>query len=150
MVTAPASTGITATSKKAVISHVHTNIGIFMYVIPGARMFMIVAIMFILPMMEDTPKICTANIKNVTEGGAYVVLKGAYAVQPKAGAPPSINNVEASIKKAGGRIQKLQLFILGKAMSGAPIIMGISQFARPTKAGIIAPNIMTNPCRVVI
>jgi hypothetical protein len=51
--------------------------GIFMYVMPGALMFMMVAIILILPMIEDTPSMCTAKIKKVTEGGAYVVLKGA-------------------------------------------------------------------------
>ena len=93
---------------------------------------------------------CTANIKNVTDGGAYVVDNGAYAVQPNAGAPPSINNVDANIRKAGGSIQKLQLFIRGSAMSGAPIIIGIIQLANPTNAGMIAPKIITNPWRVVI
>ena len=36
-----------------------------------------------------------------------------------------------------------------KAMSGAPICSGISQFAKPTKAGMIAPNTMISPCMVV-
>ncbi|MOA34078.1 hypothetical protein D3C78_1554260 [compost metagenome] len=35
-------------------------------------------------------------------------------------------------------------------MSGAPIISGIIQLARPTKAGITAPNTITRPCMVVI
>ena len=35
-------------------------------------------------------------------------------------------------------------------MSGAPIIIGIIQFANPTKAGMIAPNTMTSACMVVI
>ena len=35
-------------------------------------------------------------------------------------------------------------------MSGAPICIGISQFANPTKAGMIAPNTMIRPCSVVI
>ena len=35
-------------------------------------------------------------------------------------------------------------------MSGAPIIIGICQFANPTNAGMIAPNTMMSPCRVVI
>ncbi len=52
--------------------------------------------------------------------------------------------------KANGRIQKLQLFIRGSAISGAPIIMGISQLAKPVKAGITAPNTMIRPCTVVI
>jgi len=61
-----------------------------------------------------------------------------------------MNRVEASSRKVGGRIQKLQLFIRGSAMSGAPIIIGINQLARPTKEGMIAPNTMISPCRVVI
>ena len=51
---------------------------------------------------------------------------------------------------AGGSSQKLQLFIRANAMSGAPIIIGISQFAKPTAAGMIAPNTMMRPCSVVI
>src|SRR5688572_7747347 len=37
----------------------------------------------------------------------------------------------------------------GNAMSAAPICIGISQFAKPTKAGMIAPNTITSPCTVV-
>ena len=44
--------------------------------------------------------------------------------------------------------QKLQLFIRGKAMSAAPTFIGISQFAKPTNAGMIAPNTITRPCMV--
>ena len=77
IVTAPARTGMTATSKNAVINHVHTNSGIFMYVMPGARIFITVAMMLIEPMMDDTPKMWIAKMKNVTEGGAYVVDNGA-------------------------------------------------------------------------
>ncbi len=61
-----------------------------------------------------------------------------------------MNSVEARIRNAGGRIQKLQLFIRGSAMSGAPIIIGIIQLARPTKDGMMAPNTITRPCSVVI
>ena len=61
-----------------------------------------------------------------------------------------MKRVEASIKKAGGKIQKLQLFMRGSAISGSPIIIGISQLAKPTKDGIMAPNTMTSPCKVVI
>ena len=45
--------------------------------------------------------------------------------------------------------QKLKLFILAKAMSEAPICKGIIQLAKPTKAGMIAPNTMIKPCMVV-
>ena len=34
-------------------------------------------------------------------------------------------------------------------MSGAPIIMGTSQLARPTNAGMTAPKTMMSPCMVV-
>ena len=34
-------------------------------------------------------------------------------------------------------------------MSGAPIIIGICQLAKPTKAGMMAPNTITRPCIVV-
>jgi len=61
-----------------------------------------------------------------------------------------MNRVEASSVKPKGRIQKLRLFIRGSAMSGAPIIIGIIQFARPTNTGMMAPNTMIKPCMVVI
>ena len=45
--------------------------------------------------------------------------------------------------------QKLQLFMRGNAMSAAPICIGMSQFANPTNAGMIAPKTITRPCTVV-
>jgi hypothetical protein len=55
IVTAPASTGITASSRYAVTSQVQTKSGIFISVIPGARMLRIVAMMLIEPMIDDAP-----------------------------------------------------------------------------------------------
>ena len=55
IVTPPASTGITAIRRNAVINHVHTNNGIFIKVIPGALIFNIVATIFIAPIIEDNP-----------------------------------------------------------------------------------------------
>lgn len=77
-------------------------------------------------------------------------MSGGYMVQPPAGAPPGMNSVEARSVKATGRIQNDQLFMRGNAISGAPIISGIIQLARPTKAGMTAPNTMINACIVVI
>ena len=62
----------------------------------------------------------------------------------------SIKKDESKILNAKGKIQKLQLFNLGNAMSGAPTIIGNIQLARPVKAGIIAPNTIIKPCTVVI
>lgn len=92
------------------------------------------------------------NAQKIAKGNAAPVCKtkGGYKVQPDAGAPPSINNVLANISIPATNIQKLILFILGSAISGAPIINGICQLAKPTKAGITAPNTMTSACMVVI
>ena len=69
MVTVPASTGITAIIKNAVINHVHTKIGIFIMVMPGARILMMVAMILMDPMMEDKPNKCMARIIKSVLGG---------------------------------------------------------------------------------
>ena len=66
-----------------------------------------------------------------------------------AGAPPGTKNEPISSSAAGGSSQKLQLFMRAKAISGAPIIIGICQLANPTKAGMMAPNTIIRPCMVV-
>ena len=71
-------------------------------------------------------------------------------VQPPAGAPPGRNRVSSSRVKATGSSQNDQLFMRGRAMSGAPICSGIIQLARPTNAGITPPKIITSACTVVI
>ena len=48
-----------------------------------------------------------------------------------------------SMVAAAGRIQKLRLFMRGRAMSGAPIMSGIIQLAIPAAAGITAPKIIS-------
>lgn len=51
----------------------------------------------------------------------------------------------------GGRSQKLILFIRGKAMSGAPIIRGTSQFPKPPNImGMTIKKIITNAWAVTI
>ena len=44
------------------ISQVQTNIGIFISVMPGARMLRIVVMMLIEPMIDDAPRMWTAKI----------------------------------------------------------------------------------------
>lgn len=54
-------------------------------------------------------------------------------------------------KNDGGRSQKLILFIRGKAISGAPIIRGTSQFPKPPiRIGITIKKIITNAWAVTI
>ncbi len=131
------------------ISQDHTNMGIFNSVMPGARMFMMVTMMLIAPMMEEMPIKWTEKISS-GKASPVCSTSGGYMVQPLAGAPPGTNRVASRMVKAAGRIQNDQLFMRGSAMSGAPTIMGIIQLARPTKAGITAPKIMINACIVTI
>ena len=65
--------------------------------------------------------------------------------------PAPVPIVAETIKstKAGTRTQKLKLFILGKAISGAPIIIGIIQFPNPPIiVGITKKKIIRNACPV--
>jgi len=55
---------------------------------------------------------------------------GGYRVHPVP-TPVSVNKDINVNESEGGKSQKLMLFIRGKAMSGAPIIMGTSQFPNP-------------------
>ena len=60
-----------------------------------------------------------------------------------------MKNDTTSITAAGISSQKLRLFMRANAMSAAPICSGTIQFAKPTKAGMIAPKTMISPCIVV-
>ena len=61
-----------------------------------------------------------------------------------------MNSDRISSENAATSSQKLKLFMRGSAMSGAPICSGIIQLARPTVAGMTAPNTMISACTVVI
>ena len=78
------------------------------------------------------------------------VDSGGYRVQPAAVAPPALKNEPISSSAAGGSSQNEKLFMRAKAMSEAPTCNGIIQLAKPTKAGMMAPKIITRPCRVTI
>src|SRR6476660_5911219 len=131
------------------MSHVQQNSGSFISVMPGARRLRIVVMMLIDPMIDDAPMMCTAKIVRSMPMPDCTV-SGGYNVQPPDAAPPGTNSDSSSMSAAGGSSQKLQLFIRANAMSGAPICIGISQFAKPTAPGISAPKIMMSPCSVVI
>lgn len=66
-------------------------------------------------------------------------------------APSSTHIPLRSIASAGGRSQNLRAFIRGNAISGAAIIIGISQFPNPPiRIGITRKKIMMNACAVTI
>ena len=69
MVTVPAKTGITRMIKNAVINQVQTKIGIFIIVMPGARMFKMVAMILIEPIMDERPNKWIARIIKSVLGG---------------------------------------------------------------------------------
>ena len=115
---------------------------------PGARMFKMVTMMLIEPMIDEAPRICIAKMP-ASMLGPICKVSGAYSVQPAAGAPPGIKNDPTNISPAGIISQKEKLFIRAKAMSPAPICNGIIQLANPTKAGMMAPKTMMSPCMVV-
>jgi len=51
-----------------VISQVQANIGIFISVMPGARMLRMVTMMLIEPMIDDAPMMCIAKIAASIDG----------------------------------------------------------------------------------
>ena len=130
------------------ISQAQQKMGIFISVMPGARMFRMVTMMLMAPMMDEAPMMCSAKMAASSDMG-ICADSGAYSVQPPAGAPPAMKNDAASMMPAGTSSQKLRLFMRANAMSEAPICSGIIQFAKPTKAGMMAPNTMIRPCMVV-
>ena len=66
MVTAPASTGMTAINRYAVMSQDQQNSGIFNRFMPGARMFMMVTMTLMAPMMDEAPIKWIAKIAMAT------------------------------------------------------------------------------------
>jgi hypothetical protein len=111
---------------------------------PRQRILNIVTIKLIAPAIEDTPARCKAKIPASTDAPecAKTPLKGGYKVHPDP-TPDSIKADSISKHKAGGSNQREILFILGKAISGAPIIMGTNQFPKaPIITGITIKNII--------
>jgi hypothetical protein len=86
----------------------------------------------IAPNNDDIPAICKLKIAKSTEGPewAIILLKGGYTVHPVP-APNSTKEELNNKNKEGGNNQKLILFNLGKAISGAPINNGTNQLPYP-------------------
>ena len=65
-------------------------------------------------------------------------------------APPSVTLDKTNKISDGTNNQKLTLFILGNAISGAPMSNGTNQLPNPpNKAGIIIKNTMIKACAVI-
>jgi len=151
IVIAPAKTGKLNNNKKAVINTDQTNSGNRFISIPLQRILKIVTMKFIAPAIEETPAKWSAKIPASTEAPecAKTPLKGGYNVHPEP-TPDSTKLDNANKDNDGGNNQKEILFILGKAISGAPIIMGTNQFPNPPIiTGITIKNIIISACAVI-
>jgi len=110
----------------------------------------IVVIKLIAPKIEDIPAKCKLKIARSTEtpGCPNIEDSGGYTVQPVP-APASTKLDNKSKVKDGGNSQKLILFNLGNAISGAPSIIGTSQLPKPPiSIGITIKNIIIKACEV--
>ena len=128
----PASrTGKDNRSNTAVTRPDHTKSGVWYWVMAGGFMLIIVVIKLMAPRIEDTPARCREKMVRSTEAPACARFpaKGGYTVQPVPAPASTIDNASSN-RNEGGSNQKLMLFIQGKAISGAPIIKGTSQFPK--------------------
>lgn len=141
-----ARTGRDSKRRTAVISTDHTNRGVWYWEMAGGFILIIVVIKLMAPRIEETPARCREKIVKSTDAPAWAKLpaRGGYTVHPVP-APASTPEEARRSRKEGGSSQKLMLFIRGNAMSGAPIISGISQFPNPPiMIGITIKKIITN------
>lgn len=102
------------------------------------------------PAIDDVPDKCKLKIAKSTAGPecASIPLKGGYTVQPVP-APTSKKLDIRSKPNDGGSNQKLKLFNRGKAISTAPIKIGINQFPKPPiNIGITIKKIIIKACAV--
>jgi hypothetical protein len=107
---------------------------------------MIVTIKLIAPAIDEIPARCKLNIAVSTAAPecANTPEIGGYIVQPTP-APDSIKLESNNKNNDGGNNQKLILFKRGKAISGAPNIIGTNQFPKPPIIiGITIKKIITS------
>ena len=88
-----ASAGRATTSNTEVIKTLHTNRGMRNRPIPAGRIFIIVTIMLMAPMIDEAPARCILSIARSTEAPAcdFMLLSGGYKVQP---VPAPSKNIE--------------------------------------------------------
>jgi hypothetical protein len=95
-------------------------------------MFIIVVIKLIAPKIEAAPAKCNAKIALSTPGPlcASTEDSGGYTVHPVP--TPASTLIElTNLLLEGGILQKEMLFKRGKAISGAPTLLGTNQFPNP-------------------
>ena len=149
---APAKTGRDSSNNTAVIKTDHEKREMFSMDVVVERMLKIVVIKLIAPKIEDTPAKWREKIARSTETPPWYkeLAKGGYTVQPVP--TPKFMKEEANKRdREGGNNQNLILFIRGKAISGAPTMIGTSQFPNPPiRIGITMKKIIIKACAVTI
>ena len=120
-------------------------------------MLKIVVMKLIAPRIDEAPARCSAKITKSIAGPGWPTLpeSGGYITQPppKPFMPgaPSMKAEMQSRANEDGSSQNEMLFIRGKAMSGAPIMIGTNQLPKPPmSAGMTIKKIMIRPCEVMI
>ena len=113
---------------------------------PGARMFKIVVMKLIAPMI-DAPAMCRAKIANETPTSYRAIASPTAADKgPARTGTPADDGHQQPMTSAGTSSQKEMLFMRGKAISGAPIISGTNQLPKPPiSAGMTTKKIMITP-----
>jgi hypothetical protein len=119
---------------------------------PGTRILKTVTIKLIAPSKDESPAKCKLKIAKSTAPPAWKAMldKGGYTVQPVP-APTSTILEQSKRNNDGGNSQKLKLFSLGNAISGAPTSKGTNQLPKPPIiAGITIKKIIKKACAVTI
>ncbi len=117
-------------------------------------MFKIVVMKLIAPKIDEKPAAKRPIIIKSKEGpGEPVVESGGYITHeppnPSPLAEPWTKKLINKQINAVGSNQKDKLFMRGKAISGAPIMMGTNQLPNPPiKAGMTMKKIIIRPCIV--
>jgi hypothetical protein len=109
-----------------------------------------VTIKLIAPAIDEIPAKCKLNMAKSTAlpGWPTIPDNGGYTVQPVPTPRSTILEVSNRFKE-NGKSQKLKLFSLGNAISGAPIIIGTNQFPKPPiNTGITIKKILIKACAV--
>ena len=128
---------------------VHVNNGIRIYVIPGARILIIVTRKLIPAINVPNPDICNPIYKSQYHVLVNAMINEAYEVHPASGAPPK-NHERFKKIPPNKNNQNPNEFKNGNATSRAPICNGMTAFINANNNGIAAKKIIVVPCIVII
>ena len=120
----------------------HVKIGIRSSVIPLVLMVIMVVIVFTPATVVETVKAIIVNAKKSIPIPAWFEI-GSMTTQPT-GRPPTAR-VVTSRPIAATRVQRLKALSRGKAMSRAPIMMGMTKLPHGPATATIIARIMTMP-----